>query len=121
RAATRRVVLEVDDIPHVEEVVGPTGPAVGSLQPVDAGLSRSVEEHDWIRRANLPGHHHFHVHRPAHRRFLAGSQRADVLAAGVEEPVTGNIIQRDCRDGSRWRGLGYNGLGRYVTADTEDE
>ena len=46
-------------------------------------------------------HHHFDVHGAAHRRFLVGAQLADVLAAGVEEAVTRDVVERDRRDGRR--------------------
>ena len=105
RAAARRKILEVDDVAHVEEVVGPARPAVRRLQPVDAGLPGAVQEHDRIRRSNLLGHHHFDVHGAAHRRFLVRPELADVLAAGVEEPVTRDVVERDGRN-RRWHRTG---------------
>ena len=103
RSAARRIVLEVHHVAHVEEVVSPARTAIGRLQPVDAGLSRAVQEHDRVGRANLLRDKDFDVHRPAHRRFLLGAELADVLAARVEEALPRNIINSDRGDAKAGR------------------
>ena len=137
RTAARRKILQVDDVAHVEEVVGPARAAVGRLQPVDAGLPRPVEEHDGVRRSDLLRHHHFDVHRAAHRRFLVWAQFADVLAAGIEEAVTRDVVQErpsgwrpaerrfrgvDCafaQDGEHQRGQHHRNVRGFIKSPSE--
>jgi len=60
-----------------------------------------MDQDDWIRRADLFRHHDLDVHRAAHRRLFVRSQLADILAAGEEEPLTRDVIERDGRN-RRW-------------------
>ncbi len=101
RASARREILQIDDVAHLEEVVGPARTAVRGLEPVDTGLSGAVQEDNGIWRPDLSRHHHLDIHRPSHGRFLVRPQFADVFAACKEEPVAGDLIERNGRNRGR--------------------